>query len=43
VRTGIGIYLFYADGFKGLKYEIDLIDIEATFLAWRMDKPTYIE
>jgi hypothetical protein len=31
------------DGHEGLKYEIELIDIKATFLADELDKPTYIK
>jgi hypothetical protein len=46
VRAGIAIYLFiylfYADGHDGLKYEIELIDIKAAFLEGEMDKATYI-
>jgi hypothetical protein len=43
VRAGITIYLFYADGHDGLKYESELIDIGAAFLEGKMDTATYIE
>jgi hypothetical protein len=43
VQAGITIYLFYADAHDGLKYEIELIHIEAAFLEGEMDKATYIE
>jgi hypothetical protein len=40
VRTGIAIYLFYADCHDELTYETELIDIEAAFLEGEMDKAT---
>ena len=37
VRTGIRVFLFYADVYKGVKYKIELIDIEAVFLEGELD------
>jgi hypothetical protein len=43
VSAGIAIYLFYADGHDGSKYEMELINIEAAFFEGKMDKATYIK
>jgi hypothetical protein len=36
--TGMGIYLFYVDVYKGVTYEIEVIDIEAVVFEGEMDK-----
>jgi hypothetical protein len=39
MRTEIGIYLFHAYDFYRLKYDIELIDINAHISGRQMDKP----